>query len=400
MELGLRALAGSERLRPAWVLLGIRAAFWAGAALALVWAPLPLSRVSPFDAGPPHLDLLFGTFAQWDATWFIHVAEHGYDSKQATAFFPLYPLAVAGVAVVVRSTLVAGVLVSLAAAAVAAVLIARIGRAVIGDRAAGDAVLYLALYPLAFVFTAVYSDALFLALSAGAFLAASRRRGLVAGLLGGLAAATRPTGIALLPALLLLLWPRSRNPRELVQPLPLLLIPAAIGAYALYLRSRVGDATAFVDAQREHWQRETPTLGPLGGLWDAVDFAYHGAAQLLLHLPSAGERFDRFDQIALWYVLHFLLLAAAFALTWVAWRRLGSAFGLYSAAILVVALTTTSTWFPLQSFPRFVLADFPLFLALASVSETRPRLRTTLLCAFAAVGAIAAIAFSRHVWVA
>jgi len=48
----------------------------------------------------------------------------------------------------------------------------RLGRAYLMRAGAWDAVLLIALYPLAFVFTAVYSDGLFLALSAGSFLAA------------------------------------------------------------------------------------------------------------------------------------------------------------------------------------------------------------------------------------
>jgi hypothetical protein len=246
----------------------------------------------------------------------------------------------------------------------------------------------------------VYTDGLFLALSAGAFLAASRQRPWLAGVLGGLAVSTRLLGLALVPALLLLLWPRARSPRELLRPLPLVALPAALGAYALYLDRHFGDWNVFGEAQREFWQRHTPTLGPLGGLWEAADFAYHGAAQLALHLPRTGETFDRFDQIAVWFVLHFLLLLGAIALTWVAWRRLGAAFGLYSVTTLVVLLTSTVTWFPLASLPRYLLADFPLFLALASLLLNRPQARTIVLCSFAAVGAIAAVAFSRHVWIA
>ena len=82
------------------------------------------------------------------------------------------------------------------------------------------------------------------------------------------------------------------------------------------------------------------------------------------------------------------------------WRRLGAPYGLYSAALLVLALSSTSTWFPLQSLPRYLLADFPLFLALASLLDGRPRARTATLVAFGAVGAVAAVAFSRHVWIA
>jgi hypothetical protein len=307
---------------------------------------------------------------------------------------------VRAVSVVTGSTVVAGVLISLVAAGVAAILIAELARPLLGERGARDSVLFLALYPAAFVFTSIYTDGLFLALSAGAFLAAVRQRSWLAGILGGLAVATRLLGLALLPALLLLLWPRRRGLRELTRPLPLLALPAALGAYALYLDRHLGSWDVFAEAQREFWQRHTPTLGPLGGLWESADFAYHGAAQLALHLPRTGETFDRFDQIAVWFVLHFLLLLAAIALTWVAWRRLGAAFGLYSVTTLVVLLSSTVTWFPLASLPRYLLADFPLFLALASLTLERPRARTIVLCSFAAVGAVAAVAFSRHIWVA
>ena len=91
---------------------------------------------------------------------------------------------------VTRSDLVAAVLVSLAAAGVAAVLLKRIA----GDALGRDSVLLLALYPIAYVFTAAYSEALFLALATGSFLAAMRGPVVAAGVLGGLAAATASWG--------------------------------------------------------------------------------------------------------------------------------------------------------------------------------------------------------------
>jgi hypothetical protein len=94
------------------------------------------------------------------------------------------------------------------------------------------------------------------------------------------------------------------------------------------------------------------------------------------------------------------VLAGALWLTWVAWRRLGVAFGLYSAATLAVVLSVPAEGFPLVSLPRFLLADFPIFLALAAVTLDRPRAREVTLCAFAALGAVAAAAFARGIWIA
>jgi hypothetical protein len=382
-------------LRPAATLVAIRVAFWLGAAAALVWAPAPERRLIG-DAYGPASDFLFRTFSQWDARWFLQVSEQGYEEvPQAAAFFPLYPAAAHALAWVTGSTLVAGVLISLAAGAVAAWALAEIARPLLGDRGAHDVVLYLALYPVGFVFTALYSDGLFLALAAAAFLAALRGRPVAAGVLGGLATGTRLIGLALVPALAVLLW-RGRDPRSLARLAPLVLLPAAVGLYALYLDAKLGDPWAFTHAQAD-WNREVSPAGPLAGLWDAVLAAGRGARDLL-DLPATGPGHD--ERVAIWNLTHLALLGAAGWLTLVAWRRLGAAFGLYSAATLAIVLSAPAAGFPLVSLPRLLLGDFPLFLAVAAVTVDRPRARQATLLGFAALAALAATAFARGIWVA
>jgi hypothetical protein len=377
--------------RSAWTLVAIRLAFWVGTALALVWAPYV--GVLFGDAYGAWSDLLFRTFAQWDARWFVQIADNGYAQvPEAAAFFPLYPALVHGLTWVTGSTLVAGTLISLASAAVAAAVLAELARMLLGDRAARHAVLYLALYPVAFVFTAVYSDALFLALSAAAFLAAERGRPLLAGVLAGLATGTRIIGLALVPALAVVLW-RGRS--GLLRLAPLLLAPAAVGLYALYLDRELDDAGAFASAQTD-WDRDAGTLGPISGAFDAVRAAGRGLKELV----RADGTFTQVHTVSLWNVTHLALLAAAVWLTWVAWSRVGRAYGVYSAASLLVILSAPATGFPLVSLPRFLLSDFPLFLALAVVTLDRPRAREILLCTFVALGVAAAFSFSRGVWIA
>ncbi len=382
-------------LRPAATLVAIRLALWLGAALTLVWAPAPERRLIG-DAYGAASDLLFRSLSQWDARWFLQIAMHGYEEvPQAAAFFPVYPAVVHGVAWLTGSILVAGVLVSLASGAVGAWLLAQIARPLLGARGAHDAVLYLALYPVGFVLTSLYSEGLFLALAAGSFLAAMRGRPLLAGVLGGFATGTRLIGLALLPALALLLW-RGRDPRSLARLVPLLLLPAAVGLYALYLDWAIGDPWAFTSAQAD-WNREASWLGPLEGIKDAVLSAGRGARDLL-DMPAAGPGNEQ--RVGLWNLSHLALLVGALWLTWVAWRRLGPAFGAYSAATLAIVLSAPAEGFPLVSLPRFLLADFPLFLALASLTHERPRARDAVLAAFAALGAVAAAAFARGIWIA
>lgn len=412
---GLRRLR-APALRPFWTLVGVRAAFLLATALTLLWQLPRFSavdrdlRFDEFRAYGGLSDWLFNVFTQWDAGWYLNIAGNGYGGDQAAAFFPLYPAAVALVAVVTRSLVVAGVLVSLVAAGIAAVCLHRIGRELLGDRQASDAVLLLATYPVAFVFTSVYPEGLFLAFATGATLAALRGRSVLAGVLGGLAVGTRLIGLALLPMLALLLYRRAGGAqvdgggdggvqRHLRALAPLALLPGAVAVFALHLEDRLGRPWAFLSAQEDFWGRHTPTLGPLGGLWEAFDQGRRGAMQVLLHLPRAME-FGWAEESGSRNALHLLLLAAAVWLTWEAWRRLGPAFGLYSAAYLLVILSAPVAGFPLVSLPRFLLGDFPLFLALAAVLERRPRARALVLYAFVAIGGMAAVGFARHAWVA
>ena len=386
---------------PFGLIVAVRAACWAAVLVALLWAPLR-AGFPEHRAYGARSDFIFGAFDQWDANWFLRIAQHGYDTKQSASFFPLYPLLTRALGLVVRSNLVAGVVISLVAAGLAAVAIMRIARRYASERVAHDSVLFLALYPISFVFTAVYSDGLFLALAAWAFLLALEGRTTFAALLGALAVLTRPTGLALLPALVLLLWPRQRDSRSLLRLSPLLLLPAALAGYCVYLRTHFGDAFAFVHSEGSFWLRDVPATGPVGGAWQALKAGEQGIAQLVLHLPArsgAPSGFGKPEQFAIWNVAQLVLLVAASALTWVCWKRVNRAAAIYSAASIVLFLSVPAAVVPLVSEPRFLIGDFPLFVTLAVWSADRPRLRTTIVASLAAVGLIAAVGFAHGVWV-
>ncbi len=169
-------------------------------------------------------DLLAAPAARWDSAWYLVIAHYGYRPELGSytsardAFFPLYPLGLRALSDLGLQAVLAGVLLSLAAFAFALYGIHRLsslelagsGRAGGGD-VARLAVLVTALAPMAFYFSAVYSESLYLALSVGLFWCARQGRWAWVGVLGVLAAATRSTGIVLaLPALMLYLY----GPRE------------------------------------------------------------------------------------------------------------------------------------------------------------------------------------------
>src|SRR5207248_6926983 len=105
-----------------------------------------------------------------------------------------YPLVARAAGWVVGSAVLGSLLVAVAALAVALYLLRRLVVLDAGERYARGALLVTALFPTAFFFSAIYTESLFLALTVAAFYAARRQRWALAGLCGGLAAATRNTG--------------------------------------------------------------------------------------------------------------------------------------------------------------------------------------------------------------
>jgi hypothetical protein len=393
---------------PFGVLVGIRLIYLLGAAAALAWAPpavLPGHSVAdtyPYDTAWGGLsDLVFGAFARWDSSWYLAIAHDGYSvAPQAPAFWPLTPaiLHVGGLAV--GSALVVGVVVSLVASGVGATLVARIGELRSSAAVGREGVLLLALYPVALILAAPYSEGLYLALSAGAILAAFRGRWRVVVLLAFLAVLDRVVGVALVVPLLLCAWPGAGGPRRLARLAAAVAGPvAAIAAFSVYLQRETGDSLAWLH-QQERWFRDTHAVPVLASLWRALTAGLRGAWQLVAHAPSGGARgVGEVEQVSLTNVVLLGLMAGSLALAAVAWRRLGPALGSYAFAALLLPVAAPTHELPLFGLTRFVVVDFPLFLALASLLASRPRLRSVTVSSFAALGGVAAFLFSRSLGV-
>jgi hypothetical protein len=266
-------------------------------------------------------------------------------------------------------------------------------------------VLLIAFCPLAFVFSAVYSESLFLALSLGCVLRARSGSWASAGLLGGLAAAERATGIALVVplALMFLYGPRTDVPpagpdlmaagpdrqacrparvkrRELLRRCPpplrrclprypltpqiawLLLVPAGLGAFLAGLAIWSGDGLAPLHAG-SLWYRQF--AGPFGGVWKGMVAGWDGLRQVVHGPPppvyfrqAGGDAIKVAEQnLELFGFLVLGAVAVAGAL-----RRLPLAYGAYALAALALPLSYPVGPEPLQSLSRYEVVLFPLFM--------------------------------------
>jgi hypothetical protein len=277
------------------------------------------------------------------------------------------------------------------------------------------AVLVTAFSPMAFFFSAVYSESLYLALSVGLFYAARQGRFAAVGVLGALAGATRSAGVVLLlPALLLYVYgPREDRPADfpLARGLArryrlrkdllwLALVPLGLVLYAAYLGLAGGDPLSPFHAQ-DVWGRHF--AGPYLGVWDGLRAAFEGARQLLslqqshLYYPIDGN--SAFINSEHNLLLLAFLAAAVVAVVGVL-RRLPLAYGAYVIAALALPLSYPVTAQPLMSLPRFLVVLFPLSMWLGAWLAMHPRFQRPALAVSGLLMAFFVAQFATWHWVA
>ncbi len=336
-------------------------------------------------AGPFHWltpDVPLGrlnVWAHWDGAWYSQIAAEGYTNHASTAFFPLYPLLVRSFAELFGGPLslgalsLWGVLISLAALPFALYFIYHIALTHWGEQTAKRAILALCFFPTTFFFNAVYTESLFLALSAGSLWAVRVRKDLLLGCaLAAFATATRNVGVFLVVPLAYE-WLRGGAGREYgwVRAVGCLaLAPSGLAAYAAYLWSRFGNPSLFYTEQRR-WGREA--TDPLSTLHDAL---LQGGTDLrrlfdprLWSDPSLGRIADRLGAASDTYNL--VLLGVALALLLAGLRVLPLSLSAYAFLLILPPAFFGTPQGPLMGLPRYLLVAFPIFIVLGALLENR-----------------------------
>ncbi len=347
----LRALLGAYRYP-----LGV------GLASRVVVLALFVAIAGGVDSAESLPDAVLRLLGSWDGVWYRRIATFGYDPGLAhgnsPAFFPLWPALLRGASALfpgVPLTLVGSLLAQLLFLA-ALCVVHRLVADRLGEPAARRTTFAIAFFPTAHVFSAVYTESLFLLLTASAFLLAHRGRYGAAAAVGALAALTRPTGVLLAPALALQALAddgfRLRR-RGILRMLPLALVPAAFLAFQAYLawRTGLGDATRL--AQERGWGRGFTPL-------------------LVLQMPVAGLD-------AVWDALHdrtsAATVAVAFAASLWSWLLVWGAIGRrvpaswWAFAVGVVVLPAAAGTY--TAFIRYGMAAFPLMALLGLAARRR-----------------------------
>ena len=356
--------------------------------------PAFLREAAALFDGSPFLERLFLPWTRWDGLWYVTVAHHGYARPWSEAFYPLYPGLMRVVSPLTGGNyVIAGILLStcffLGAMAVLYYLVSLDFSA----RVALWTTVLLAAFPTGFFFQAVYADSLLLLLTVACVLFSRRGRWALAGSTALLAVLTRSTGLVLLvPMVVFHLQQREWRWRRVDrQALWFLLPPAGMLIWISYLWAATGDPLGSVRAE-SHWGR---------GFTVPFVTVYRGFAEAVRHFDRTVIQ-GGWGTAGLHDMLAAIILVACVALLWAGWRRIPPAYTAFVVALLVVPLCFPGAERPLFSLPRLALTAFPVFLALALVTDGlrwQRWLRIALAVLFMAGSCWFACEFARHVFV-
>ena len=354
--------------------------WWAVPAMAFVGIALVLSVVvwqsstrlsHGDDAVRPRVvaDSVLGGWLRYDAVWYVDIADHGYfydpAEQSSVAFFPSYPLTIRAASRVTGDTPLAAIVVTFFSGLAVALLFWRWCGSRLSPGAQRVALALLLLYPYAwYLYGTGYSDALYIAAALGAFVLVESDHPVLAGLVGAVATAARPTGVALLVGIVALAVAhrRQREGRWRAADAGVLLAGAGIASWCAYLWVQFGDPLAFLHAEgAPGWdQQPGPHTWFKAAFWDVLA---HGDSTFALRLLVQAA----------------LGLGFLVAVPWVV-RRFGWGYGLFTLVAVGVPLIGTGDF---QGTGRYLLAAFPVFALAAERLAAHPRVANAVLGASA-----------------
>jgi hypothetical protein len=361
--------------------------------------------VWPTTLGQSRRGDLLDAFNNWDGEWFNRIANEGYqydpDQMSSVAFFPAFPLLGRWLADLTGWPTAVALLATahLALAGAFVVLAAYWYERVAHDRPQAPqwALLAFGLWPMTFFFRMGYSESLFLLFAVTVLYGLQRRWPLaLVAVVAGAATATRPVGVALLPALALALWQQSPSMGGRTWRLCWLLPLGCWGllAYMVFQAAVFGDPLAFAHTQT-HWrvraavaaEQKAWALTTLEPLWSP----FHPSS------PCGWQtREGQPDPTFSPHLANPIYFVAAGVLVLVGgWRRWLNAAELWLAAgLLLIPYVTRSYEMCSSSMGRFAALAFPIYLVLGhGLTRIPPAVAAALLALSAVVMGIYAALF-------
>jgi len=381
----LRGIGGRRAVVALTLVVLVRLVTWVGG-FVMARGGLVAFDASSYLASYHHLDLdprlgdpsrveFLRLWNYSDAEWYLSIAASSYPSRAEAiaahnapagdhrsterenymkyAFFPLYSLLVAALAVALPLRL-AAFLVTTATSAAAAIAAMLLFTSFFPDEEQRSplALALLLSFPFAVFYSLYFPEGLFLLLSLLVFLGLRSGSWALVGVAGFCLSLTRPNGVFIVLPVAYALWRDSakRHHGRQGSAAPLAwtaLIPGGLVTYAAFNLARVGDPVFFHTVQYK-WRNVT--ADPLGNLWRNVVERVSGFFSLDLHSFHSSK-------------LDVVVMVAFACLIVAMWRdsRFPRELTIWAAVLWAVPLVSKD----LMSFSRYMAVSFPVFYFLA-----------------------------------
>lgn len=298
---------------------------------------------------------VFDIWGVWDSFWYMDIAKNGYSvigsnplssSQTNLVFFPLYPTLMN---ILGRLTggeyYLAGLFISNLCLLISGFLLYHLVKSEYNQRTALNAVKYLFLFPVAFIFSGVFTESLYLCLTLLCFYLAKRNNWLLAGITGLFLSLTRSLGVLIILPLLYEYFRSIDFQFNKIKPniCYLLLIPLGLLSFAAYNYYLTDNFFYFANNQSA-WNRSF--INPVKSIFDALR---KGIFQSKLK-----------DLLEVTFCLISLIVINIF------YRRIRLSYWLFAMYSIIVPLTAG-----INSMVRFVLPIFPLYIIFATLNRKR-----------------------------
>lgn len=297
-------------------------------------------------------NIFLNPFAQYDATAYIDIAEHGYREGFGAynvgnyQWYPLYPLLIWALGLIGYA--LSAFLISNIASFLAITMLYLIVKEELGKPAARRATFYILFFPTAFYFTVMYTEPLFLLLSVTTFYFARKNKWLAVGIFGFLTSLTRIQGALLfIPIAYMYMRQVGFDFRKTGKnAIYILGIPLGILAFVFYEYLITGNALKQFANQAVFGKSLD---------WPWVGFI-HAVKSIFVDTTLINVSY---------HVYNLFVTAFFIVLLYVSYKKLKREYTIYYVLSLILVLISSN----LYGVSRYLLVAFPAFMALSTIDD-------------------------------
>lgn len=297
---------------------------------------------------------LWGNF---DGAHYIKLAQSGYQEAFTQAFFPLFPYLIHLLNFITHNGLISGVIISHLATLGFVYYFIKLGKLDFKPSTLHWSLAFLLLFPTSFFMFSVYTESLFLFLTAFSFYQVRQENFVKAAILASLASATRLIGIFLFPVVLYQYYQKHKR-RPLKTNLPeylglSLISTSGLLFYLNFLRLKFGNFMIFATSQ--------PDFGAGRQINKLVMF-YQVIWRYIKMFVTVNFSNDIYPVLVFEFGLSLVFLGL---IIYAVFKKFPKSYLIFIIPSFLLP-TLTGTFL---SMPRFLLSCFPLFYLLGNLKN-------------------------------